>query len=514
MSIVADTLERIRSISLVTRVLVATVVLALIVAGVFVVLIQAVSALNDATQRETGSKDVRAATFAVEKVLADLEARQRGFVFTRDDRFLERWRASRTELRPRLENFERLAATSSPSQEFLATEIATSIRDYVSGWSVPLIGLARRSPIVARTTEASTEGQRQTDDIRTRIDSFLAAEEEFAAARARSANTQYDRAIALGTVGLVASALLIALFGVYLARSIARPVRAVATGAEQVAEGDLSVRLADRGPGEVGALTRSFNRMAGQLEVGRDALREQNAKLRESERLKSELVSIVSHELRTPLASVLGFTSLLLTRELDSQDQRRYLEIIDSQGRRLSSLLNDFLDVERLEEGQLELARELIDLRNVVGDQTRLFAGQSSKHELDVALPEQPLIVLGDPNRLAQVMANLLSNAIKYSPEGGTVEVVGEQRNDVARVSVRDHGLGIPEELHQRVFAKFFRGNAGASGIQGSGLGLTIARSVVEAHGGQISFESASGKGSIFWLELPIAASVDENAAA
>jgi signal transduction histidine kinase len=102
-----------------------------------------------------------------------------------------------------------------------------------------------------------------------------------------------------------------------------------------------------------------------------------------------------------------------------------------------------------------------------------------------------------------------LSNAIKYSPDGGTVEVVGEQRNGVVRVSVRDEGLGIPEELHQRVFAKFFRGNAGSSGITGSGLGLTIARSVVEAHGGHINFESASGKGSTFWLELPIAAGAE-----
>jgi signal transduction histidine kinase len=283
----------------------------------------------------------------------------------------------------------------------------------------------------------------------------------------------------------------------------------VAAGAEQLAEGELSTRLAEGGPGEVGALTTSFNRMAEQLERGRDELQEQNAKLQESERLKSELVSIVSHELRTPLASVLGFTSLLLTRDIEPEDQRRYLEIIDSQGRRLSSLLNDFLDVERLEDGQLEMARELIDIRTVVGEQARLFAGQSSKHKLDVVLPQKPLPVRGDPNRLAQVVANLLSNAIKYSPEGGTVEVVGERYDNVARVSVRDEGLGIPDELQQRVFAKFFRGNAGSSGITGSGLGLTIARSVVEAHGGQINFESASGKGSTFWLELPIAAGAE-----
>jgi signal transduction histidine kinase len=107
---------------------------------------------------------------------------------------------------------------------------------------------------------------------------------------------------------------------------------------------------------------------------------------------------------------------------------------------------------------------------------------------------------------MAQVMANLLSNAIKYSPEGGTVEVIGEREDDHVRVSVRDEGLGIPDDLHDQVFAKFFRGHAPASGIAGTGLGLTIARSLVEAQGGTISFQSASGEGSVFWLELPIAA--------
>ena len=500
--------ERMRSVPLARRMVVASVVLALLVAGAFAVLIQAVSALNDATQREVRANEVRAATFELEKLVLELESGLRGFAITGEKPFLQPWESARKALPASLDEFERIAGDT-PAQKSRADGILSAIREYVFEWSEPLLAIARERPAVAGTTIATQESAEFTNDIRTRINTFLAAENALADASARSANRQYDRAIAIAIAGLIASTLLILLFGLYLARWLARPVREVALAAGQVAEGDLTVRLKEDGPGEVGALETSFNRMAQQLERGRDELEEQNTKLRESERLKSELVSIVSHELRTPLASVLGFTSLLLTRDIDPDDQRRYLEIIDSQGRRLSSLLNDFLDVERLEEGQLEMARELIDIRTVVGEQARLFEGQSSKHKLDVVLPANPLPVRGDPNRLAQVVANLLSNAIKYSPDGGTVEVVGERYDNVARVSVHDEGLGIPDELHERVFAKFFRGNAGSSGITGSGLGLTIARSVVEAHGGQMDFESASGKGSTFWLELPIAAGAE-----
>ena len=154
----------------------------------------------------------------------------------------------------------------------------------------------------------------------------------------------------LGVAGLVACALLIVLFGLYLARSTAHPVREAATAATRLAEGDLSVRLSERGPGEVGELTAAFNHMAEELESQRRELQTQNEKLRESERRKSELVHIVSHELRTPLASILGFTSVLLNRDAEPEEQRRYLEIIDREGRRLSDLLNDFLDAERLDE--------------------------------------------------------------------------------------------------------------------------------------------------------------------
>jgi signal transduction histidine kinase len=492
--------------SLSARMILASVLLAILVAATFVILIHAVSALNDATDKEAHAKDVTSATLGLEKLVIDLETGLRGFVFNGNESFLQPWRKARADLPRRLQDFVRLASTN-PEQGEAARQLRAAINDYVENYSVPVVDVARENPAAARTVEATATGKRLTDGIRARFARFLSTEDSLASASASSAKTQSDRAVALAVSGLVASALLVALFGLYLIRSTARPVRAVATAATQLAEGDLTVRLEEDGPGEVRELTHAFNQMAENLEHSQSELETQNEKLRESERLKTELVSVVSHELRTPLASVLGFTSVLLTRHVEPEDQRRYLEIIDSQGRRLSSLLNDFLDVERLEDGQLQLARELIDMGKLVREQVQLFEGQSVRHTLEIELPPKPLTVRGDPNRLAQVVGNLLSNAIKYSPDGGTVEVVGEQNDGQVRVSVRDEGVGIPDELQQGIFGKFFRGDAGASGIPGSGLGLAIARSLVEAHGGRMSFESASGKGSVFWLELPIAAS-------
>jgi signal transduction histidine kinase len=496
--------QRLRTASLSSRVMVGSAVLALLVAAAFGVLLYAVSTLDDATKRERHAKTVTAATLQLEKLVVDLETGLRGYVLSRQPAALEPWRNARAQLPEKLRAFERLASTT-PQQTRRARNLVTQINEYLNDYSIPVVDLVRASPAVSRTQTVRQEGFFRVSEIRRQFARFLDAENALTAHRTSSAQSWSDRAIALAVFGLVASAILIGGFGLYLARSIAEPVREVSGGAARLAGGDLGTRLVPHGPGEVQELTQAFNDMAERLERGRRELEAQNEKLRESERAKSELVSVVAHELRTPLASVLGFTSVLLQRDLSREEQRQYLGIIDAQGRRLAALVNDFLDVERLEEGKVVLAQELVDMGRIVREQTELFAGQSPHHLLDVSLPETPLAVRGDANRLAQVVANLLSNAIKYSPRGGVVRVAGDREGSNVRVSVADQGIGIPEEVQKEIFGKFVRGHATANGIEGSGLGLTISRSLVEAHRGHIDFESTSGKGSTFWFELPVA---------
>ena len=184
--------------------------------------------------------------------------------------------------------------------------------------------------------------------------------------------------------------------------------------------------------------------MTESLAVSRSELIERADSLERSERHKSELISMVSHEVRTPLASVLGFTRLLLERNLPEADRRRYLEIVDAEATRLAALVSDFLDARLIEEGRFSLRREPFDLRSLVREQAEVTLGHDESHELELELPDLPLRIDGDRARLAQVVGNVLSNAVKYSPDGGTITVGAAEDHGHARVWIADEGTGIP----------------------------------------------------------------------
>ena len=498
--------SRFSSFSLRSRMLAASAVLAALVIGVFVALILAISALQAATKQEARSKEVTASALMLEKLVLDVESAVRGYALTGNDELLKPYVAAQQELlgtrtkASALDQFEELTSRER-FQQAPAQRLTRAIRLYLDEFAGPVVQFTERG--AAQSSLAENENDTRINEIRGQFKRILETEDGIAASRKESAESKSRHAIQLGVAGLAGTAGLMVLFGLYLASSIARPVREAAEGASRFASGELSVRLEQEGPGEVGELTKGFNQMAERLESARAELEEQNAQLRESERLKSDLVNTVSHELRTPLSGVLGFTKLLLSRDFDSETRRHYLGIVDAQARRLSELIDDFLDVRRIEEGRFERAQELLDMAALLREEAQLYSAQSPKHRLALTLPEEPLPVMGSPDRLRQVIGNLLSNAIKYSPRGGIVELRAEATNGTVRVEVQDEGIGIPAPQQAQIFTKFFRGDAAASGIPGTGLGLAVSRDIVESHGGRIGFTSSEGEGATFFVELP-----------
>ncbi len=228
-------------------------------------------------------------------------------------------------------------------------------------------------------------------------------------------------------------------------------------------------------------------------------------------RVKDEFLASVSHELRTPLTSIMGYIDLTLLDQTLEQRSRRQLEVARKNTGRLLRLVNDLLFTAQTDQGGLALDRTLIDLATVVRDSVEEVAERAREAEIDllVELPEV-VCVSGDPLRLGQVVDNLLTNAIKYSLAGSTVRVslvVRPGRGDdgaTATLSIADEGIGISTEDQERLFTRFFRAEeVKERAIQGAGLGLSICKSLVEAHGGTIGVESAPGKGTTFAVRLP-----------
>ncbi|WP_052723663.1 ATP-binding response regulator [Paenibacillus wulumuqiensis] len=234
------------------------------------------------------------------------------------------------------------------------------------------------------------------------------------------------------------------------------------------------------------------------LLVFRDRTEEEQA-----DQMKNEFVSIVSHELRTPLASILGFVEILLHREVKPEKSRKYMETIHREANRLSNLISDFLDLQRMESGKQSYTRVPFDLRTVVHDVARQWDGKQ-EHQVRIELPAASCFVEGDTDRITQVMHNLISNAVKYSPGQPLIDVRISDGGADWIAEVQDYGLGIPDEARDKMFGKFYRvDNSDRRQIGGTGLGLAIVREIVRDLGGEVSFDSRLGEGSTFYVRLP-----------
>lgn len=228
-----------------------------------------------------------------------------------------------------------------------------------------------------------------------------------------------------------------------------------------------------------------------------------------AERMKSEFVSTVSHELRTPLTSIAGSLALLAGGAVGELHEKaaRLVAIAHGNCERLIRLINDLLDIEKIESGKMTFTMRQLDLGPLIQrtvNANRQFARDHAV-ALEVGLPQVPQLVMGDPDRLEQVLTNLVSNAIKYSPRESSIYVTTVPQGSRVRIEVHDRGSGVPEDFRDRIFSKFAMADASDTRLRGgTGLGLAIVREIVARHGGTTGFDDRAGGGSVFWFELPL----------
>lgn len=295
-------------------------------------------------------------------------------------------------------------------------------------------------------------------------------------------------------IGITAVALLVLVAGLLLwwlrARAF-RPLWDIARAMETFGTGDLDARAVEAGPAELREVARRFNQMASALAAQR--------------RAQMTFLGGVAHDLRNPLCTLRMAVSAL-DRDAPPPDARTRdaMGIVARQTGQLERMVSDFLDIAKIEAGELELrmtAQDLRDLAHVVCEQ---FRGWSLRHPIELVGPDTPVRIRCDELRIEQAITNLLSNAIKYSPDGGPVQVVVSATGGEAVVAVRDRGVGMNPEDQRRIFEPFTRVGLSRESIPGAGLGLYIVNKIVIAHGGRVEVETAPAQGSTFRIHLPL----------
>ncbi|MGD2050789.1 MAG: HAMP domain-containing sensor histidine kinase [Chloroflexota bacterium] len=294
--------------------------------------------------------------------------------------------------------------------------------------------------------------------------------------------------------GLIAFLLSLVLAAL-IARSVTQPLQRMASASQAIAQGDYDQQLPLSGPEEVQQVAGSFNSMASQVAATQQAQR--------------DFLTNVSHDLKTPLTSIRGWSQALLDgTATDPNQQQRAAAIINDEASRMERMVSQLLVLARIESGQLELAREAVDLQQLLTDVENSFALQAQEKGVAIRVDAQPAPpIFGDYDRLRQALTNLVDNALGHTGEGDEIRLRSQASSTGSvEIMVQDTGSGIPQEELNRLFERFYqvdKSRATSSGRRSSGLGLSIVKELVEAHGGRIEANSQVGLGSTFTINLP-----------
>ncbi|MGE5474385.1 MAG: sensor histidine kinase [Ignavibacteriales bacterium] len=276
----------------------------------------------------------------------------------------------------------------------------------------------------------------------------------------------------------------------FISRRISRPIIQMTSAAIKITEGEKVGEIYAKTNDEIEKLADAFNTMNKRLEV--------------TENVRREFIANVSHDLRTPLTSINGFVQGMIDGLIKPENYPKYLAIIKDEINRLMKLTGEVLEIAKIQGGAVNINITQISAIDVIGQvvSSLEIAANQKKINMIMECPEE-LYIMADLDRLKQILSNLLSNAVKYSGEGSEVKISVEEENDLVKFIIKDNGQGISDEDIKHIFDKFYRGDKSRQNDGGTGLGLNIAKSLVELHGGKIWAESEQGKGTRFYFMLP-----------
>jgi signal transduction histidine kinase len=366
---------------------------------------------------------------------------------------------------------------------------------YVSN-TVELAALANAKLEVDRYFRFAQRADAGPDELRVHEASAIEALERLGDLVVTHSRIAYARAVRWDQIAKVAGIVLgfaivaiTATLVLWLRRRVIRPLFALAETVKQFGAGDRSVRARASGPMELREMTHRFNEMADAIAAQRQA--------------QTAFLGGVAHDIRNPLASLRLAVDLLASdRPLPAEPQlRRTIDILSRQINQLDRMVGDFLDMAKIEAGELELSIADHDVRTIVDDTLELLE-PTSRSRVIVTMPRAPVILPCDAVRIGQALTNLVSNAIKYSPPEEPIEITVQHTSDEVTIVIADHGVGISRESREHIFEPFRRGAARTS-VPGTGLGLYNVQRIVQAHGGRIEVESVPSVGSTFRVRLP-----------
>ena len=385
------------------------------------------------------------------------------------------------------DEIEVMARVRTDYEQFIkvVTRVIELIRDEKS--------VAGRALQLAQSSPLADRLERLTNELVNKAESDMVASIE--ASHATYAKSQRT-VIAFAVVSIVLALLL----GYAISWSLIGPVKKMEARMHEIAEGNFVGRVEVPNRDELGGLASDLNRMS-------DDLGRLYGQLEAANRHKSEFLSSMSHELRTPLNAIIGFSEVLkdgLFGDL-SEKQAEYIQDIHASGHHLLSLINDILDLSKVEAGRMELSVSQFHIPSAIDNAVTLVKERAARHALalEVQVDERLNSFLGDERKFKQILLNLLSNAVKFTPEGGRIAVAAQPTQEGVQISVSDTGIGIAPEHQQAIFEAFHqvRGEYTAK-HEGTGLGLTLVKQFVELHGGRIWVESAPSKGTTFTFTL------------